>query len=251
MTRVSPLVDAAFFERDPIIGASMRFLDLAPEARLVVVSGGGWAVGNLETAVEVALGFADVHVVCLAGRDEDVRLGLTTTFQDNSRVTVLGFTDRMSELLGAADVLVHTTAGITCLEALARGRPVVAFDAPPGHPRLNARPMAEAGLVDLAEHPEELGPALSRALSIEVEARRRDDGADPAHTVLSLEAATPMASSWAPIVARAMTAASVAGTAAAGTGVLGEGDLRGPALAGAAILMATTLRTAVEYLKLA
>lgn len=70
----------------------MRFLDLAPEARLVVVSGGGWAVGNLETAVEVALGFADVHVVCLAGRDEDVRLGLTTTFQDNSRVTVLGFT---------------------------------------------------------------------------------------------------------------------------------------------------------------
>ena len=33
----------------------------------------------------------------------------------------LGFTDRMPELLAAADVLVHSTAGLTVLEALVRG----------------------------------------------------------------------------------------------------------------------------------
>jgi len=38
-----------------------------------------------------------------------------------ARVVVLGFSKRMPELLAAADVLVHSTAGLTVLEALMRG----------------------------------------------------------------------------------------------------------------------------------
>jgi len=75
-------------------------------------------------------------------------------------VTVLGFTDRMNDLLAAADVLVHSTGGVTCLEALARGCPIVAYGAPPGHAPLLAQEMAALGLVAHARSAAELRAAL-------------------------------------------------------------------------------------------
>ena len=58
--------------------------------------------------------------------------------------TCYGFTDKMPQLLAAADVLVHSTGGVTCLEAKAAGTPVVSYGLPVGHARLNTRAMADA-----------------------------------------------------------------------------------------------------------
>ncbi len=69
---------------------------------------------------------------------------------------MLGFTDRMSEILAAADVLVHSTGGVTCLEAMARGCPVVSYGLPVGHAKINTRAMAELDLVRLAGTTDEL-----------------------------------------------------------------------------------------------
>ena len=69
---------------------------------------------------------------------------------------VYGFTDRMPELLAAADVLVHSTGGVTCLEAMAAGTPVVSYGLPVGHARLNTRAMAALDLVRLANDTNEL-----------------------------------------------------------------------------------------------
>ena len=88
---------------------------------------------------------------------------LERAFAGEPRVTVLGFTDTMSDLLAAADVLVHSTGGVTCLEALARGCPIVAYGAPPGHAPLLAREMAALGLVAHARSHEELRAALTVA----------------------------------------------------------------------------------------
>ena len=76
-------------------------------------------------------------------------------------MTVLGFIDTMSDLLAAADVLVHSTGGVTCLEALARGCPIVAYGGPSGHTPLLAREMAALGLVAHARSHEELRVALT------------------------------------------------------------------------------------------
>ena len=69
---------------------------------------------------------------------------------------VLGFTDKMPELLAAADVLVHSTGGVTCLEAMAAGTPVVSYGLPVGHARVNTRAMAALDLVRLANDTKEL-----------------------------------------------------------------------------------------------
>jgi hypothetical protein len=62
----------------------------------------------------------------------------------------------MADLLAAADVLVHSTGGVTCLEAMARGCPVVSYGLPVGHAKLNTRRMAEHEFLLLADTPAEL-----------------------------------------------------------------------------------------------
>jgi processive 1,2-diacylglycerol beta-glucosyltransferase len=159
---VSPLVSPRFRTIASAAEARRR-LGLSEDARIVLVSGGGWAVGDLEGATRAALEIG-AFVVCLAGRDADAAERLRATFSSDPRVRVLGFTDRMSELLRAADVLVHSTGGVTCLEALTCGCPIVAYGAPPGHAPLSARVMAALGLASFVRSRAELGNALLAAM---------------------------------------------------------------------------------------
>ena len=78
-------------------------------------------------------------VVCLSGHSERARRRLERRFGSNPRVRLLGFTDRMSDLLAAADALVHSTAGLTVLEAQIRGCPVISYGFAVGHIRANNR----------------------------------------------------------------------------------------------------------------
>ena len=152
---VRPLIAAEFMApRDR--GAARTALGLSAQGNVVVVSGGGWGVGDLEGAVDELSSLADATVICLAGRNEPARERLAARFADRPRVHVLGFTDRMPDLLAAADVLVHSTGGVTCLEAMARGCPVVSYGLPVGHAKLNTRAMAEHEFVLLADTPRQL-----------------------------------------------------------------------------------------------
>src|SRR4051794_7258672 len=76
---VSPLVASRFLTPRSSAEAR-RALGLAAAGRIVVVSGGGWAVGDLAGAVSTALELEDTSVVCLAGRDEATRMRLEHTF---------------------------------------------------------------------------------------------------------------------------------------------------------------------------
>ena len=86
---------------------------------------------------------------------------------------VYGFTDKMPELLAAADVLVHSTGGVTCLEARAAGTPVVSYGLPVGHARLNTRAMADLDLVRLANDTDELREHVQATLRRASRAWRR------------------------------------------------------------------------------
>ncbi len=153
---VSPLISAEFLEpRCPT--ETRRELGLPEEGRMVLVSGGGWGVGDIAGAVGEFVRDPEVtSIVCLAGRNEQAEADLGATFADEPRVHVYGFTDKMPELLAAADVLVHSTGGVTCLEARAAGTPVVSYGLPVGHARLNTREMAALDLLRLANDTDEL-----------------------------------------------------------------------------------------------
>ena len=64
------------FERELDPARAREAFGLPPDAPVIVVSGGGWAVGDLEGAIAEALAIPDAQVVCLAGRNEEVRAAL-------------------------------------------------------------------------------------------------------------------------------------------------------------------------------
>ncbi|MDX6671404.1 MAG: processive 1,2-diacylglycerol beta-glucosyltransferase [Solirubrobacteraceae bacterium] len=146
-----------------------RDLEVPDGDRLVVVSGGGWAVGDLEGAVAAALDVPDTLVIALCGRNEDVRARLAADFAGQPRVRVEGFTDRMGDLLAAADALIHSTAGLTVLEAHVRGCPTISYGWGRAHIRVNNQAFTRFGLAEVATTRPQLAQALRRAL-----ARRRE-----------------------------------------------------------------------------
>jgi processive 1,2-diacylglycerol beta-glucosyltransferase len=153
---VQPLISEEFLKpRCPL--EARRALELPQEGRMVVVSGGGWGVGDVEGAVREFIRVPEVSsIVCLAGRNEQLAQKLHDSFDSEPRVHVYEFTERMPEILAAADVLVHSTGGVTCLEAMAAGTPVVSYGLPVGHARVNTRAMAALDLVRLANDTTEL-----------------------------------------------------------------------------------------------
>ncbi len=78
---------------------------------------------------------------------------------------VEGFTERMPDWFAAADLLVHSTAGLTVLEAIMSGCGVVSYGWGLGHVRVNNEAFARHGLAEVARSREELEPAMRRALA--------------------------------------------------------------------------------------
>jgi processive 1,2-diacylglycerol beta-glucosyltransferase len=161
---VRGLTDERFYA--PLGPAQARVeLGLPAEGPVVIVSGGGWAVGDLQGAAEEALKVPGATVVCLCGRNTELRKQLEDHFAGEPRVVVEGFTDRMPEWFAAADALVHSTAGLTVLEAIMRGCGVVSYGWGIGHVRVNNEAYARFGLAEVAASRPELPRALGRALA--------------------------------------------------------------------------------------
>ncbi len=185
---VRPLISAEFLApRCPI--ETREDLGLPAEGRMVVVSGGGWGVGDVEGAVRELCRVPDISsIVCLAGRNEQLAERLSGSFGGEPRVHVYGFTDKMPQLLAAADALVHSTGGVTCLEAKAAGTPVVSYGLPVGHARLNTRAMAELDLLRLANDTRELREHVQASMLEPLAPRSSAEEAEPTAVDLVLGA---------------------------------------------------------------
>lgn len=150
--------------RDPL--EARRALGLPGRGKIVLVSGGGWGVGDLRKAVDEALAVEEVAIVAvLAGRNDELREKLLRRYGDEPRCRVVGFTDHMSDWLAAGDALVHSTGGLTVLEAHVRGCPTISYGWGRGHIRANNEAFLRFGIADVAKSDHELRVALRRALA--------------------------------------------------------------------------------------
>jgi processive 1,2-diacylglycerol beta-glucosyltransferase len=152
------------FDDPPSPAAARASLGLPADGPIVVVSGGGWGVGDLERATRVVLG-CGAFAVCLCGTNGDLRARLERDFGDDPRVRVEGFTTRMCEWLSAADALVHSTAGLTMLEAELCGTWTISYGWGVGHIRVNNAAYRRFGLAAVAQDPAELAAAVRAALA--------------------------------------------------------------------------------------
>jgi UDP-glucose 4-epimerase len=186
-------------------------LDVPAHARVVLVSGGGWGVGDLEGAINSALSGDDTLVVCITGRNEVAREKLEQRFGDNEQVRVLGFTEQMSDWMAAADAMIHATAGLTVLEAHIRGCPVVSYGFSAGHLRANNAAFERFGLAEVAGSSHELESVLRHV----TRERRSPDSSfaslpSVASRVLSVRPRVRQQPVWRLRVERVVAAASLA-----------------------------------------
>ena len=157
------LCDARFLD-PPGPGDARCVLGLPQDGPVIAISGGGWGVGDVEGALRVALGVPGATVLALCGRNDDLRRRLSSEFPAD-RVHVLPFVDDMATTLAAADVLVHSTAGLTVLEALLVGCRPISYGWGIGHIRLNNRAYQRLGLARVAANHSELRAAIDDALT--------------------------------------------------------------------------------------
>jgi processive 1,2-diacylglycerol beta-glucosyltransferase len=146
--------------------AARAALGLPDDGPIVLVSGGGWGVGDVTGAVDVALGLPGVRqVVCLCGGNAQLAEGLRQRLTENPRVRIEGFTEQISDFMAAANVLVHSTGGNTILEAHVRGCTPISYGWGRGHIRLHNRGFRRFGIADVVTTHAELAGAISRAIA--------------------------------------------------------------------------------------
>jgi len=138
-----PPVQDAFYDA-PSQEEARAALGVPDGAACVLVIDSGWGFGPLVESV-AAMADAGIYVLAVAGRRVSVERRLQAVAQRTPRVRAFGFTDRVPELMAAADLVVALPGATTCSEARVVGRPLLLLDVMPGHGRDNLLHELELG----------------------------------------------------------------------------------------------------------
>jgi UDP-N-acetylglucosamine:LPS N-acetylglucosamine transferase len=179
---VTPAVRPEFAPSgDPADRATRRARFGLPAGPLALVVAGSWGVGEIEDSARdiAATGLATPVVAC--GRNDALRARITRA----GTGPAIGWTTDMPALIRACDVVVQNAGGLTSLEALATGVPVLTYRCLPGHGRTNAAALQGAGWVPWVMDAAELPAALARSLATPP-GTTPFAGTDPAAAALAL-----------------------------------------------------------------
>jgi UDP-N-acetylglucosamine:LPS N-acetylglucosamine transferase len=131
------------FYKPPERATARAALGVPAAERCVLLMAGGWGLASLPVLAR-HLAEAGVWVLAVAGNNARLGSELTRLAAIDERIIAFGYTDRVAELMAAADVVV-CAPGDTCREARAVGRGMVLLDVVPGHGRENLQHELELG----------------------------------------------------------------------------------------------------------
>ncbi len=146
-------VHPAFGEPQDRTACLARF-GLRGDRPVVLLLTGGHDPGDTEAPYRALLeAQTPLEIVTVTGHNEKTRSVLAgVTPPRRHRGVVLGFTDRMHELLAVADLVVTKPGGLTVSEALARGVGLVLIHPIPGQEERNSDYLLEEGAAVKANH---------------------------------------------------------------------------------------------------
>jgi processive 1,2-diacylglycerol beta-glucosyltransferase len=171
-----------------------RRFGLPENGPLALVVAGSWGVGDIAAAAADLAATGMVTPVVACGRNE----GLRSAIAAHRLGSPLGWVDDMPGLLDACDLAVQNAGGLTSLEALAAGLPVLTYRSLDGHGRTNAAALEAAGWIPWVRQPAELPAFLAWALARPVLPVPFAD-ADPARAIMDFAGVSPCVVPFAPV----------------------------------------------------
>lgn len=104
-------------------------LGLSPDKLTVLLMGGSFGAGNIKETLEDLLTIdRDFQILVVTGRNEHLKDKLSkmldSTIQ-NKNICLLGYTDKMNDILASIDVLISKPGGLTTTEALLNDVPMI------------------------------------------------------------------------------------------------------------------------------
>lgn len=165
---VGPVVRPAFAPPRGGRQETRRRVGRRPGEGAVLVVAGSWGAGDVESTAKIISCTQQYLPVAVAGRNAKLARRLAGV----RGAAAHGWVEDMERLVAAADVVVENAGGLTAMEAIALGVPVVSFRPIAGHGRDNVEAMARAGISAYAADEAELLSWLDQ-LSADTPARRR------------------------------------------------------------------------------
>jgi processive 1,2-diacylglycerol beta-glucosyltransferase len=181
-------VRAVFYDA-PSRAAARQRLGIPAAARCALLIDSGWGFAPLPAAA-AALADAGVQVLAVAGRNARVEREFRQLAAARPGVLPFGFTDRVPELMAAADVVVALPGAATCAEARVVGRRLLLLDVMPGHGRDNLLHELEQGGAEVS------GPSAADIAASVTAMLDRTEPDDPG--------LAPRAPRWEPAFAKAL-----------------------------------------------
>ena len=155
---------------------------LPADRSIVVLSGGAaFTCGPVLRIARDILRTCDAHLVPLAGRNKQLLARFAKLPEAPRRVSPVGFTNRMNELVEAASLMVTKAGGIITSECLAKGTPMVLLNPVPGHEAGNAEHLAQCGAAVIGRTAKQTAGHVSRLLSNPQELEQMTDAARRLH----------------------------------------------------------------------
>lgn len=165
------------FRAPPTQSQARAELGLDDDRPIALVLGGGLGLGVPGVAERLLAGVPEARVLVVAGHNGPALAQLAQLAQAQpQRLRAYEWTDRMQDLIAAADVVIGKPGGLTTAEALACGRPLLATHSVGGQEGFNLR-FLEAQAVGRRVTDDRLPAAVAALFAAPDELRRCQDRA--------------------------------------------------------------------------
>jgi processive 1,2-diacylglycerol beta-glucosyltransferase len=128
----------------------------------ILVMGGGLGFGDIEkTMISLLNCPQDIQIIAVTGTNTRLKKRLTEYCRTSDKhVALLGYTDRINELMDISDLLITKPGGITVSEALVKGLPIFIISPIPGQEEGNAGYLLDRGAAKSIENTNELNDII-------------------------------------------------------------------------------------------
>ena len=104
-------------------------LGLSPEKLTVLLMGGSFGAGNIKETLEDLIAIdRDFQILVITGRNEHLKDKLSKMLDStihNKNICLLGYTNKINDILASIDVLISKPGGLTTTEALLNDVPMI------------------------------------------------------------------------------------------------------------------------------